>query len=272
MSLIVMGSAKGAPGTSTTALALAGVWPSPTLLAELDPYGSDLVYRQVAPDGAVLDPNRGMFSLALAARGGLNPDVIREHTQFLPGDQEILLGLSRSEQGAAWGAHWDRLGRVLAAPGSTDVIADVGRLYPDSPALALLPHASLVLLVARTNAEDLAHVRARAAAVHQRLAAGGRRVAPIGVLLVTPLRHQTRAVEAANRVLAGIEAPVQVAGVVAFDPGAAEQLAGRRRGRIHKTQLFGSVRAIAADLEKRFGLGRTNEPVPAGQAPEGVAR
>ncbi|MFB7674106.1 hypothetical protein ACFC26_22105 [Kitasatospora purpeofusca] len=273
MSLIVIASAKGAPGASTTALAMAGVWPRQSLLAELDPLGSDLVYRQVAPTGEVLDPNRGMFSMALAARGGLTPDVIREHTQHLPGDQEILVGLSRPEQGAAWGAHWDRLGRVLAAPGSTDVIADIGRLYPDAPTMALLPHASLVLLVARTTAEDLAHVRARATAVHQRLAAAGRRVAPVGVLLVAPLRQQTQAADAAIRVLAGSGAPVQVAGVVAFDPRAAEQLAGRRRGRTHKTQLVGSVRTIVANLEKRFGIGQAaEESVSAREDLEGAAR
>ncbi|WP_043175134.1 hypothetical protein [Streptomyces sp. NRRL B-24484] len=270
MSLIIIASAKGAPGSSTTALAMAGEWPRQSLLAELDPLGSDLVYRQVAPDGNVLDPNRGMFSLALPARGVLSPDVVREHLQELPGGQQILLGLSRPEQGAAWGAHWDKLGRVLAAPGATDVIADIGRFFPGAPVSALLPHASLVLLVSRTTAEDLAHVRARAAAVQQQISATGRRSAPIGVLLVAPLRKKSQAVEAATRVLAAGGSPAQVVGVVAYDPDAAEQLAGRRRGRIHKTQLVASVRGIVADLENRFGLAA--QPAPARTDLEGVRR
>ncbi|GJF34981.1 hypothetical protein KNE206_76810 [Kitasatospora sp. NE20-6] len=272
MSLILIASAKGAPGASTTALAMAGVWPRQSLLAELDPLGSDLVYRQVAPNGDVLDPNKGMFSLALAARGVLSPDVVREHTQHLPGEQQVLLGLSRPEQGAAWGEHWEKLGRVLSAPGTTDVIADIGRLYPGTPASALFRHASLILLVSRTNAEDLAHVRARAATVHQQMSVGGRRSAPIGVLLVAPSRKQAQAVDTATRVLAAGGTPAQVAGVVAFDPDAAEQLAGRRRGRTHKTQLVASVRGIVADLENRFGLGRTDEAVPAREDLEGAAR
>src|SRR5438105_3794706 len=39
MALIVVAADKGAPGVTTTALALASVWPSPVLLAECDPLG-----------------------------------------------------------------------------------------------------------------------------------------------------------------------------------------------------------------------------------------
>mgnify|MGYP001003888136 CR=1 FL=1 len=43
--LISIASAKGSPGASTSAHVLAAVWPRPAVLAELDPAGSDLVYR-----------------------------------------------------------------------------------------------------------------------------------------------------------------------------------------------------------------------------------
>ena len=45
MALIAVAADKGAPGVTTTALALAAVWPRPVLLAECDPAGGDLVYR-----------------------------------------------------------------------------------------------------------------------------------------------------------------------------------------------------------------------------------
>lgn len=274
MSLIVIASAKGAPGASTTALAMAGVWPRQSLLAELDPLGSDLVFRQVGRDGDVLDPNRGMSSLAMPARGALSPALVREHTQVLPGEQEVLTGLARPEHGVGWGEHWDKLGRVLAAPGTTDVIADIGRLNPGSPTTPLLRHASLILLVARTAAEDLAHVRARAATVNAQLSTNGRRGAPIGVLLVAPLRQRDKAVDAANAVLSsGGSAAAQVAGVIAYDPDAAQQLAGQRRGRTHKTQLVASVRSVVNGLGSRFGVGQAEPVVPAPAAAlEGVAR
>ena len=50
MALIAVAADKGAPGVTTTALALAAVWPRPVLLAECDPAGGDLVYR--LPAGA----------------------------------------------------------------------------------------------------------------------------------------------------------------------------------------------------------------------------
>ena len=50
--LISIASAKGSPGASTSAHVLAAVWPRPAVLAELDPAGSDLVYRTHSREGA----------------------------------------------------------------------------------------------------------------------------------------------------------------------------------------------------------------------------
>jgi len=83
MALIAVAADKGAPGVTTTALALAAVWPRPVLLAECDPAGGDLVYRLPAADGGRLDQRRGLLSLAVAARRGLQPHQAWEHTQKL---------------------------------------------------------------------------------------------------------------------------------------------------------------------------------------------
>src|SRR5258708_11342673 len=85
MALIAIAADKGAPGVTTTALALAAVWPRPVLLAECDPAGGDLVYRLPAADGSRLDPRRGLLSLAVAARRGLQPHQAWEHTPKLNG-------------------------------------------------------------------------------------------------------------------------------------------------------------------------------------------
>ena len=66
--LISIASAKGSPGASTSAHVLAAVWPRPVVLAELDPVGSDLVYRTRSREGAPLDSDRGVVSLAAAIR------------------------------------------------------------------------------------------------------------------------------------------------------------------------------------------------------------
>jgi len=100
MALIAIASDKGAPGVTTAALALAAVWPRPVLLAECDPAGGDLVYRFPAADGGHLDPRRGVLSLAVVARRGMQPQQVGEHAQKLHGGLDVLVGVTNAEQGA----------------------------------------------------------------------------------------------------------------------------------------------------------------------------
>jgi hypothetical protein len=70
MSLIVLASASGSPGVTTTALGLALTWPRPVLLVEADPTGGSAVAAgylrgQLVPPEAMLDlpsPNRAATS------------------------------------------------------------------------------------------------------------------------------------------------------------------------------------------------------------------
>jgi len=100
MALIAVAADKGAPGVTTASVALAAVWPRPVLLAECDPAGGDIVYRLPGAGGTRLDPRRGLLSLAVAARHGLQPDQVWEHTQKLHGGLDVLAskapGLTRS--------------------------------------------------------------------------------------------------------------------------------------------------------------------------------
>ena len=77
MALIAIASDKGAPGVTTSALALAAVWPRPVLLAECDPSGGDLAYRfpdssgghvRVVPHGVRCRVRRGSY------RPGVRPN------------------------------------------------------------------------------------------------------------------------------------------------------------------------------------------------------
>ena len=128
--LISIASAKGSPGASTSAHVLAAVWPRPAVLAELDPAGSDLVYRARSRDGLPLDSDRGVVSLAAAIRR--DPDApLQDHLTLIEGDLPVLVGLSRPDQATAIGAGWLGLATSLHQQG--DVIADVGRLAPGAP-------------------------------------------------------------------------------------------------------------------------------------------
>src|SRR5258708_37702489 len=164
MALIAIAADKGAPGVTPTALALAAVWPRPVLLAECCPAGGDLVYRLPAADGRRLDPRRGLLSLAVAARRGLQPHQAWEHTQKLNGGLDILAGVTNAEQGAGLNLLWGPVGRVLAANAQADVIADCGRLGVDGPHYDLLAEAALIVLVSRPSLGEVSRLRDRVAA------------------------------------------------------------------------------------------------------------
>ncbi|GAA2614958.1 hypothetical protein [Streptomyces axinellae] len=265
MALIALAADKGAPGVTTAAVALSAVWPRRALLAEVDTGGGDLVYRGVSTDGGPLDPNTGLLSLAATARRGLAAEQLWDHAQRLGGGLEILVGLGNAEQSAGLAGQWDTLGRAFATLGDSphpqlaaDVIADCGRVGPEAASVALFPHAALVLLVARGEPGQIARVRDRAAALSARLHGGQRGMAQlaqplIGVLLIAEAQGAAKVASQVNDMLVASRAGAQVLGVIAYDPAGAEQLAGRRRGRVEKSLLVRSVRKVAADLHQQYG-------------------
>jgi hypothetical protein len=263
MALIVLAADKGSPGVTTSAVALAAVWPRRALYAECDPHGGDLVYRMPAEHGGPLDPNRGLVSLALDARRGLDPASLPQHTQRLRGGLEILVGLGNADQSHGMSGLWSQLGRALDRfgdlPYGADVIADCGRIGPDSPTLELLAQSALVLLVARTDAEYIAHVRDRANSLSARLhatQAGSVSLArpPIGIVLITPPNRARQAAKQVGDLLAATTAGAEVLGVLAQDEAGAAALAGRARGRVDKALLTRSARELAGAVVHRYGL------------------
>src|SRR5437868_82692 len=157
MSLVAWIGIKGAGGASTSALAVASVWPSDrgVLFAELDLAGGDLVAR------FGLAPDPGVVQLGAAFRHALCAEEVWAHSQRLPGGVPVLVGPASAQQGYALGHLWEHLGPVLAALPDADVIADCGRLEPGSPVLELVGQAAILVLAARPTLEGVAHLRAR---------------------------------------------------------------------------------------------------------------
>ena len=263
MALIALAADKGSPGVTTAAVALAAVWPRRVLLAETDPAGGDLVYRSAAAHGGPLNPNTGMLSIAATARRGLVPDQLWDHVQPLSGGLEVLVGLGIAEQAAGLAGLWPTLGHAFASladspHAAADVIADCGRISGDTPALDLFPHASLVLLLSRTEPESLARVRDRAAALAGKLHGGPRGAASlanpvIGVVLIADTGTAGKLASQVNDMLVHAQTGARVLGTIADDPAGAEQLAGRRRGRLDKSLLIRSARKVAADIHQQYG-------------------
>jgi hypothetical protein len=264
MALIAIAADKGSPGVTTTAVALAAVWPRRVLLAEADPAGGDLVYRSAGAHGGVLNPNSGLLSLAATARHGLAAEQLWDHAQPLTGGLDVLVGLGGAEQAAGLTGLWPMLGQAFATlaqspNGAADVIADCGRIGPDSPTLELFPHASLVLLVSRTAPENLARVRDRAGALSAKLHGSQRGAAalghpPIGVLLIAEASQNAKLAAQVNEMLVASQISARVVGTLAHDPAGAEMLSGRRRGRLDKSLLIRSARQVSTDVPQRYGV------------------
>jgi hypothetical protein len=264
MALIAVAADKGAPGVTTTAVALAALWPRRVLLAETDPAGGDLIYRSVGGNGRPLDPGTGVLSLAATARRGIAAEQLWDHSQRLSGGLDVIVGLTSADQAAGVAGQWSALGRAFAElaqsphqEAAADVIADCGRLGADSPTLAMLPQAALLLLVTRVQPENLAHVRERAVALSNKLHGQQRGAAQlgkpqIGLLLVADPQQGGRIAGQVNEMMAATHAGARIVGLVAEDPAGAEQLAGRRRGRVDKSLLIRSARKVVADLHQNF--------------------
>jgi hypothetical protein len=249
MALIAAAGDKGAPGVSTASLALAAVWPRPALLAEADPAGGDLVYRLPSADGGRLDPQRGLLSLAVAARRGIQPHQVWEHTQKLYGGLDVLTGVANTEQAGGLQLLWGKIGQVLSAIPQLDVLADCGRLGMDGPFYDLLGYASSVVLVARPNLEGVVRLRDRVAAVAAALAKRGQPGAILDVVIVADYKQLRQATEEVGNALGHGNLSGRVVGGLAYEPKSAEMLRGGQwGGKLDKSMLIRTAREVAAQL------------------------
>jgi hypothetical protein len=249
MALIALAADKGAPGVTTAAIALGAVWPRPVLVAECDQAGGDLVYRLPAEGGGMLNPSRGLLSLAATARRGLRPDQIPEHAQRLVGGLDVLAGVTNAEQAQALTWLWAPLGRCFASLHPVDVLADCGRLGAGSPLNDLLREADMIVLLTRASLEQVAHLRERIGVL---ASAESRTRAPIGVVVIADPRDYRGSIAEVERIVAQASLPATVLGGFAYDPKGAELLRGQWGGRLDKSLLIRSARELAGGLLGRL--------------------
>jgi cellulose biosynthesis protein BcsQ len=248
MSLIAVAADKGAPGVTTTSVLLAAVWPRQVLLAECDPAGGDLVYWLPAADGGRLDPRRGLLSLAVAARRGIRPDQVWEHAQKLHGGLDVLPGVGGAEQGAGLEPLWAPMGRLLSAVPRADVIADCGRIGADGPVYDLLAQSSSVVLLTRPTLGEVIRLRDRIVAMTAALRKRGVVAPRIEVVVLAEYRGLSSATAEIAQTLRTSGAPARVVGGLTDEPKSAEQLRGQWSGKLDRSMLVRSARAIAREL------------------------
>ncbi|NUR10017.1 MAG: hypothetical protein HOQ22_18150 [Nocardioidaceae bacterium] len=246
MALYALASAKGSPGTTVTGMALAAVWPTDPVLADLDSSGGDLAWRCRTPDGEPIDTERGLLSLGASVRRGAHEVALEEHLQEISGGVRVLAGLRSAAQVAGLGAAWGQLPTVFKSFGD-DVLADCGRVVPGSATLPLLHHADAVLFVVRPSIEGVAHLRDRLTSLREQIDLGGVEGPPVGVAAVTSYRD-TRSVPDLQQLLDSEGLQVRVLGVVADDARTADALRGVGYARSRRSLLIRSAADIAGRL------------------------
>lgn len=185
MALICLTSAGHAPGTTTSALALALAWPRPVTLLEADPSGQSSIMAgylrgQSEHPGNVLD-------LVLAHREGSLWDALWDAALKLPDSEVRLIPGTKNPTLASRSLPplWEPLADGLRRMDSTghDVIVDAGRLGLVGAPEALLREADLTLLVTRTDLPGVTASHGWAKVLQERHEANAA-AARLGLLLV----------------------------------------------------------------------------------------
>jgi len=253
--LIALASVKSSPGVTTTALALASAWKTAErrLLVETDPSGGDLGLWLGLPADA------GLAGLAAAARHGHEAGLPWQHARELAGGAHLVTAPAGAEQAAACvtALAAAKLPHELAA-GPEPTLADCGRLYPGSPALAVAAAAALTLLVVRPRVSELAHLEPRIRGLEQ----AGLRIALI--LAADPRRPPGEPSYPAGEIAATLGVPVQA--TLPGDPRAVEQLCRRAGdpGPARRLPLLREAAAVAAALDAVPGQPPAAPALPAG--------
>lgn len=264
MALIAFVSAKGSPGVTTLAMALAQVWPRRVLIAECDPAGGDIAAGYL---GGHVDSDRGLLNLTVAARRTNLAAALPSQLVTLDdaGSRCLLPGLRDPALAAGLATWWERLADLFADPctgeAGTDVLADCGRLAAAHAPTAVLRRADTVVLVLRPSLRSVAHAQAALGQMRQNTMTAGA-AGPVVVLVGEGRPYTSREVARALGV------PVHS---LAHDPSAAAVLSdGSPPGRrFLASPLLRSARTLADDLARRdeqpMGSGR-ELPAANGQA------
>jgi hypothetical protein len=257
--LIAVCCDRGAPGSTTTSLALGVSTPEPTIVVEADPYGGDLALRCVAPGGhgEAFPPTPTVLTLATEARTTVTPGLAAGKAHEFTGSTRVVPGHFSAEQ-AAGVKNWDPLAEALRASASR-VVADLGRIHSSSPTIPVAAAADVVVMVTRPEVGAVMHLKDRL----ERLApvlANIRNAPPVVVpVVVTPKRFAGAVLEHVGRMLAPSNAAGVIAGIgwIALDPTGVEamhagQVGGKKNAR---TPLLRSAGVLNDQINQAAGVG-----------------
>ncbi|MEE1824487.1 hypothetical protein PUR61_20245 [Streptomyces sp. BE20] len=277
MAVIAVVGGPGAPGATTTALALLLAWPLQpgrrVLLVECDPDGGAVLAG--ALEGRV-EAVYGLRNLAVADRRGLLAQALWEQLIDLSpeGNAERLLlpGLTDPTQAPGLAYTWEPLMEVLHGlePQGYDVLLDLGRSGATGTSAVLARRADVVAATVRTTLRGLSASRPRLAALAEDLGTAGTGADALGLLLVAegPYSGAEVSREFGLPVL-GVLPHAQRTARVLSDGG---DVTDRR---FVRSELMRTARSAADELQltvrrRRQRLAPTSQPAPPAQLAPGT--
>ncbi|MGW5465430.1 hypothetical protein [Streptomyces sp. NPDC003996] len=190
MALIALAGCSGAPGVTTTALALLLSWPLEAgrrmILTECDPDGGAVLHGLLQ---GTLGDRYGLRNLSVAARKGEFSDAFwrqlidlssEDGKQDSPRDRLLLPGITDPSQSASLGQVWKILGQMfrgIEAESGHDVLIDLGRRGAYGPSGVLAEQADATFVVVRNTLRCLQAAEGHVRALKER-------VGDVGVLVV----------------------------------------------------------------------------------------
>lgn len=272
MAVIAVTGGPGAPGATTTALALLLCWPlapgRKVMLVECDPDGGAALAG--ALEGRV-EAVYGLRNLAVADRRGLLAQAIWEQLIDISpqgaGERLLLPGLTDPAQAAGLAYTWEPLVEALRAlePEGYDVLLDLGRSGALGPGAVLARRADAVVATVRTTLRGLSAARPRLAALRADLETAGTGTDALGLLLITegpyPVADITR--ELGLPVLGTLPYAVRTARVLSDGGDSTDR-------RFVRSELMRTARTTADRIQALVAERRARLTAPAGAAPAGA--
>src|SRR3954463_16304552 len=182
MAVIALAGCSGAPGVTTSALALLLSWPLDPgrrmILAECDPDGGAVLHGLL--QGSLGD-RYGLRNLSVAARKGEFSEAFwrqlidlssEDGKQESPRDRLLLPGLTDPAQAASLGSVWKILAQMfrgIDAQTQHDVLIDLGRRGAYGPSGVLAEQADAVFVVVRNTLRCLQAAEGRVRALEERV-------------------------------------------------------------------------------------------------------
>jgi len=248
MAVIALTSARGAPGVSTIALAMALTWSRPTLLLEADTAGSSTFLAGYLR--GTISHDVGLVDLALAQRDNDVLGGIQRSSIALPGGRTRLVpGLTSPVQSRTVAPVWDAIAAALHQldQHGTDVIIDAGRLGTLGGPQPLLRAADAVLMVTRSNLPAIAALRAAAPVLREDLHARGPGQDVLSLLVIGQGKPYS-----AKDIGGALELPATAC--IDFDPVNAEvlSLGATAPRRFQQSGFVRSINAANSALERQL--------------------